>query len=86
MIAQLVKNDFDKFLDKISTMLKENQTERFNKTSDSSSIKFSQNKEHHDMILKKILEQDKEIDLVDRVEEFKNWFVNNFSEQILKKE
>ena len=67
-------------------MLKENQTERYNITNDSSSIKFSQHKEQHDMILKKILEQDKEIDLVDRVEEFKSWFVNNFSEQILKKE
>lgn len=65
-------------------MLEENKLIRFNKT-ESASVNFSQPKEQHKMILKKILEQDQEIDLVDRVEEFKNWFMNNFSEQIIKK-
>ncbi len=38
------------------------------------------------MIKNKIITQNPDIDIFDRVEDFKNWFLNNFSEQILKKD
>lgn len=45
-----------------------------------SSIKFSEHTKYHELILDKILKQNKEISTYDRIEDFKNWFMNNFME------
>lgn len=79
-----MKSNMEEFQKKMTEMIKENQFNRY-QNKGNTSMKFTKNKEHHNLILKKILQQDKDIDLVDRVEEFKSWFVNNFSEQIIKK-
>ncbi len=84
LIAQQIKNNIEEFQKRMAELIKENQINRYD-NKNNTSMKFTKNKEQHNLILKKILEQDKDIDLVDRVEEFKSWFVNNFSEQIIKK-
>ena len=47
-----------------------------------SSIQFSKKENYHQLILSKLLNQNKEISTYDRIEDFKNWFMNNFMELI----
>ena len=47
-----------------------------------SSIQFSKKDKSHQLILDKLLKQNKEISTYDRIEDFKNWFMNNFMELI----
>ena len=47
-----------------------------------SSMKFSEFNKYHKLILDKILNQNKDLSTADRIEDFKNWFMNNFMEII----
>ena len=47
-----------------------------------SSIQFSKKEYYHQLILDKLLKQTKEISNHDRIEDFKNLFMNNFMELI----
>lgn len=44
------------------------------------SLKFSEPSKFHQLILDKILNQNKDLSAYDRIEDFKNWFMNNFME------
>ena len=68
-------------VDEIIKCVKKSVEDRFvNK--ENSSIKFSEFTKYHQLILDKILKQNKEISTYDRIEDFKNWFMNNFMEII----
>ena len=45
-------------------------------------MKFSEFNRYHKLILDKILKQNKDLSTADRIEDFKNWFMNNFMEII----
>lgn len=72
-------------MDKIKRCNEINHNNRYD-NKEGSSIVFSKFNENHQLIKNKIISQDPDIDIFDRIEDFKNWFMNNFSEQILKKE
>lgn len=76
-------NQFDQEVGKIS---KKSFNQRFVNTNNNSSMKFFENNKYHQLILDKILKQNKEVNTYDRIEDFKNWFMNNFMEIIQKKE
>ena len=40
---------------------------------------------NNEEIKDKLLNKNKDLDPIDRIEEFKNWFFNNFTDQLLKK-
>lgn len=84
-IAHMAKENYEGFLTVIKNDNEENLKTRFDKT-EKTSIVFSNFDENHQLIKNKILSQDNDIDTFDRIEDFKNWFTNNFSEQILKKD
>ncbi len=75
--------EFDKESNKIS---KKTFNQRFVNTNNNSSMKFSEFNKYHQLILDKILKQNKEVNTYDRIEDFKNWFMNNFMEIIQKRE
>jgi hypothetical protein len=56
--------------------------ERFENKNNNSSLKFSPFNQYHQLILDKILKQNKDVSTYDRIEDFKNWFMNNFMEII----
>ena len=60
--------------------------ERYESRNKNSSLKFSKFNKYHQLILDKILKQNKEINTYDRIEDFKNWFMNNFMEIIQSSE
>lgn len=66
-------------MDEISKSVKTSIANRF-VNPPKSSIKFSEHTKYHKLILDKILKQNKEISTYDRIEDFKNWFMNNFME------
>lgn len=66
---------------KIDKCVKESIEKRFQNQPDSS-IKFSEYTKYHQLILDKILKQNKALSTCDRIEDFKNWFMNNFMEII----
>lgn len=68
-------------VDEIIKCVKKSVDDRFVNTKNSS-IKFSKYSKYHQLILDKILKQNKEISTYDRIEDFKNWFMNNFMEII----
>lgn len=71
----------NEMVDEIIKCVKKSVEDRFvNK--ENSSIKFSEFTKYHQLILDKILKQNKEISTYDRIEDFKNWFMNNFMEII----
>ena len=45
-------------------------------------VKFSQFNRYHKLILDKILKHNKDLSTAYRIEDFKNWFMNNFMEII----
>lgn len=49
-------------------------------------MKFCEFNKYHQLILDKILKQNKDVNTYDRIEDFKNWFMNNFMEIIQKRE
>lgn len=75
--------EFDQEVGKIS---KKSFNQRFVNTNNNSSMKFFEYNKYHHLILDKILKQNKEVNTYDRIEDFKNWFMNNFMEIIQKKE
>jgi len=56
--------------------------DRYEIKNKNSSLKFSNFNKYHQLILDKILKQNKEVNTYDRIEDFKNWFMNNFMETI----
>ena len=66
---------------KVSACVKESIEKKFENTPDSS-MKFSEFNKYHKLILDKILNQNKDLSTADRIEDFKNWFMNNFMEII----
>ena len=72
-------SDFDK--SKIKECVKESIKARFENAPESS-IKFSHYHRYHQLILDRILKQNKDLSTCDRIEDFKNWFMNNFMEII----
>ena len=66
---------------KVSACVKESIEKKF-ENSPKSSMKFSEFNKYHKLILDKILNQNKDLSTADRIEDFKNWFMNNFMEII----
>ncbi len=88
--ANLFNENPKKFEEEVSKYSKKSFEERFENRNNNSSIKFSKhNAKYHQIILDKILKQNKEVSFLftkvetyDRIEDFKNWFMNNFMELI----
>ncbi len=66
---------------KVAACVKESIEKKYESTKDSS-MKFSKFNKYHKNILDKILTQNKDLSTADRIEDFKNWFMNNFMEII----
>ena len=66
---------------KVSACVKESIEKKF-ENSPKSSMKFSEFNKYHKLILDKILNLNKDLSTADRIEDFKNWFMNNFMEII----
>ena len=66
---------------RVEACVKESIDNKYENTPDSS-MKFSQFNRYHKLILDKILKQNKDLSTADRIEDFKNWFMNNFMEII----
>lgn len=82
-IAYLAKQDFKSFSEKIKILIDENNKNKFKKE-DKSLINFDSNINSEE-IKDRLLNKNKDLDPIDRIEEFKNWFFNNFTDQLLKK-
>ena len=65
----------------VEACVKESIEKKYEYTPDSS-MKFSHFNRYHKLILDKILKQNKDLSTADRIEDFKNWFMNNFMEII----
>ncbi len=74
--------DQEQFEKDVSKISKKAFEERYDAKNKNSSLKFSKFNKFHQLILDKILKQNKEINTYDRIEDFKNWFMNNFMEII----
>ena len=68
-------------LKKVEACVNESIQKKYEYTPDSS-MKFSEFNRYHRLILDKILKQNKDLSTADRIEDFKNWFMNNFMEII----
>jgi hypothetical protein len=66
----------------VSKICKKSYEERYESKNKNSSLKFSKFNKFHQLILDKILKQNKDVNTYDRIEDFKNWFMNNFMEII----
>ncbi len=66
---------------KVSDCVKESIEKKY-ESMPGSSMKFSEFNKYHKLILDKILNQNKDLSTADRIEDFKNWFMNNFMEII----
>ena len=79
----IIKNNKAKLsgeeLDKINDSVQRSREDKY-KNDEKSSIKFSPPTKFHQLILDKILKQNKDLSTYDRIEDFKNWFMNNFME------
>jgi hypothetical protein len=82
-IGLLAKDNFEDYLTKMTDLVKSNIANIYEEN-DSSSIKFQKFNDNHKQILEKITKQDQDLNLADRIDDFKNWFLNNFYEQIIK--
>lgn len=85
-LADLFTENPPEFDKEISKITKKTFNERYVNTNNNSSMKFFKFNKYHQLILDKILKQNKEVNTYDRIEDFKNWFMNNFMEIIQKKE
>jgi len=72
-------------IEKINNCVKKSFEKRF-ENENNSSIKFSEFTKVHQLILDKLLKQNNDISTYDRIEDFKNWFMNSFMEIIQTKE
>lgn len=77
----MAKEENEKFVETITKMNIKSRESRFENKNESS-IQFSEFNNSHQLILDKILNQNKDIDTYDRIEDFKNWFINNFMEKL----
>jgi hypothetical protein len=75
-----------KYDEELQRITKTAYEERFELKNENSSLKFSQFNKYHQLILDKILKQNKDVNTFDRIEDFKNWFMNNFMEIIQNNE
>ena len=66
---------------KVELCIKESNERKYENIPNSS-MKFAQYNKYHGLILDKILKQNKDLSTADRIEDFKNWFMNNFMEII----
>jgi hypothetical protein len=74
--------DPQQFEKDVSKICKKSYDERYESKNKNSSLKFSKFNKYHQLILDKILKQNKDVNTYDRIEDFKNWFINNFMEII----
>ncbi len=75
-------SDSEQLQKDIGKFSKKSFDERYESKNKNSSLKFSKFNKYHQLILDKILKQNKDINTYDRIEDFKNWFMNNFMEII----
>jgi hypothetical protein len=68
--------EFDQEIGKIS---KKSFNQRFVNKNNNSSMKFFEYNKYHQLILDKILKQNKEVNTYDRIEDFKNWLNKSFN-------
>lgn len=85
-MAQLFIENTKRFDEEAKRISKKSFNERYINSNNNSSMKFFEFNKFHQLILDKILKQNKDINTYDRIEDFKNWFMNNFMEIIQKKE
>ena len=83
-LAVLAKENFPEFVKRARQQNDVIYSKRFENI-ENSSIVFTKFNEDHQTIKNKILGNQTDVDQVDRIDDFKNWFVNNFSEHIVKK-
>ena len=81
LIKKNDENISDKDIKEIQKCVKESIDKKFENAPDTS-IKFSKYHRYHQLILDRILGQNKDMSTCDRIEDFKNWFMNNFMEII----
>lgn len=82
-IASLYKENIESFIEEVRKSISINDKNKY-ETKDRSVFVFSEYNDSHKLIKDKIINSDNEVDMYDKIEEFKNWFANNFSEQIIK--
>ena len=85
-IANLFLDNPEGFEKEVFSSAMKSVSEKYNDKNKNSSLKFSEFNKYHQLILDKILRQNKEVNTYDRIEDFKNWFMNNFMEIIQKKD
>lgn len=85
-MSKIIVEDSEKFQGEVCKLSKKSFDERFDLKNKNSSLKFAQFNKYHQLILDKILKQNKDVNTYDRIEDFKNWFMNNFMEIIQNNE
>ena len=85
-IANLFHDNPEEFEKEVFSSAMKSVSEKYNVVNKNSSLKFSEFNKYHQLILDKILKQNKEVNTFDRIEDFKNWFMNNFMEIIQSSE
>jgi hypothetical protein len=85
-LAKLARENPEKFEFEVLPFNKKSNDEKFESKNKNSSLKFSGFNKYHQLILDKIFKQNKEVNTYDRIEDFKNWFMNNFMEIIQNNE
>ncbi len=85
-IAKLYITNPKNLENEITKLSKLSFEKRFETKNPNSSLKFSEFNNYHSLILDKILKQNKDVNTYDRIEDFKNWFMNNFMEIIQSSE
>jgi hypothetical protein len=85
-LAKVASEDLKKFENEVKPFTKKSNDEKYEIKNKNSSLKFSTFNKHHQLILDKIFKQNKEVNTYDRIEDFKNWFMNNFMEIIQNNE
>lgn len=86
ILGKMVIENSNQFEQEVSKLSKKSFEERFENKNKNSSLKFSKFDKYHQLILDKILKQNKDVNTYDRIEDFKNWFMNNFMEIIQNNE
>jgi hypothetical protein len=85
-LARIARDEPQKFDLEVKPFTKKSNDEKFEIKNKNSSLKFSNFNKYHQLILDKIFKQNKEVNTYDRIEDFKNWFMNNFMEIIQNNE
>ena len=81
--GQMFVKSLNKFKEKAKLCV-EKSKEKAYEPEEKSSINFTKNNKFQEVIMSKLVGQEGEQDLNDRVSDFKNWFYNNFMEMIKK--